>query len=52
MASELVATIRSDMVTLEKYFKAFNDISEWTLIKERESMRTWYKKEPGKFEFK
>ena len=47
MASELAQTIRADMVTLEKYFKVFNDISSWTLIKERETKRTWYKKEPG-----
>ncbi len=41
---ELISTLRSDMKMLEKYFHAFQDLSDWSIVKEKGTMKTWCKR--------
>ena len=45
---QLASTLRSDMILLDKYFKAFDDIQTWNLIKQKGTMKSWLKQEPGR----
>lgn len=35
------------MKILDKYFESFEEIDEWTLVKNKGKIKTWCKKDPG-----
>lgn len=47
LQGELVTTLRSDMRMLESFFEVFENVKDWTLVKNTPKIKTWSKKEPG-----